>query len=141
MVWRWTRLYPMDSSCLTRCPPTVSGPLTDPQEDAAAWERLRHRERVTRRARRDRVLRLAWFVIPAFVVILWGAWFVSQLHAGPHSATVCWRFDCQDFSSSEFAAYLASVSVLYFLLAGTLTAVGVGLFFGKHPPFPVRFRD
>lgn len=119
----------------------MRGLLADPEEDAAAWERLRHRQWVSRSARRSRALRLSWFALPALVAVLWAAWLISQLHAGPHSAAVCWRLSCLHFSSGEYAAYLASVSALYFLLAGTLTAVGVGLFFGKHPPFPVRFRD
>ncbi len=117
----------------------MNEPLSDPTEDAAAWERLRHRERVERASRRTNALRLSWFIMPAAVVVLWAVWFLGQLRAAPHAATVCWNLACLHFSAGDWSAYLATASMLYFVLAGALTALGAGLFFGKHPPFPVRF--
>ena len=119
----------------------MNASLPDPAQDDAAWARLRHRQKVARRRRWTNARRLSWFVVPVLVVVAWAVLFLPQFSAAPHSATVCYRFACQHFSSGEYADYLGWVTGLYFLLAAFLAVFLMALFFGKHPPFPVRFTE
>jgi hypothetical protein len=116
----------------------VDEPLSDPPEDAAAWARFRHRESLQRRTRWIDSLKLAWFVIPALLVAGSVFWLRDQIAVGPHATDTCFKFSCVPIPAANYPGFLALGIFSFGLLAAGTTILGYRLFFGTHPPFPIR---